>query len=340
MASDDIHFSWKHGAFTVVRAGAMCAPADFLLPDGRLIQPFAIAEWHDDGTESFRDLPPLLKRLRGDWACVPFGMPQTRTDLPLEWAPEGTAGLATGSTFHGPGANEEWSVAESDASSVTLTLDYPADHPIQRIVRRISGDPSAARINFELEVLPRADCNLPVGVHPVMRLPQTPGAAKLTVEGATGVFTYPVDAEPGVSQLPHGMRFAALQTAYWSDGSPVDLSRHPLPRKTEEIVLVAGVTGRAHLDNEEEGWRVTVSWDPAAFGACNLWISNGGRGLYPWNHRFRGLGIEPVSAPFDLGVEVANRGGTPLAQAGVPLTVSFVAGQSWRTGHSIEVSTI
>lgn len=338
MASDDIHLSWAHGTFTVVRAGAMCAPAEFVLPDGRRVQPFAIAEWQDDGSKDFRDLPPLLKRLRGDWACVPFGMPHTRVDLPTEWAPRATAGLATGNWFHGPGANENWTVTETGEGSVTLMLDYPIDHPISRVKRRIHGDPSGARIHFDLEVLPRESCRLPVGVHPVMRLPEEIGAAKLVVEGANGVFTYPVDAEPNVSQLSNGIRFDALDRARWADNSELDLSRHPLPRQTEEIVLVAGVTGRAHLEYESEGWRVSVIWDPAAFGACNLWISNGGRGFYPWNHRFRGLGIEPVSAPFDLGVDVAISGGGPLTRAGIPLAVSFVEGQVWRTRHTVEVS--
>lgn len=340
MAQDDIQLTWAHGDFTVVPVGAMCGPAHFALSDGRRIQPFAVASWTDDGSDEFAALPPLLKRLRGDWPCVPFGMPQTRADLPADWLPATAAIAGLGDWFHGPGANLAWQVKETAAGALTLELDYPDTHPIRRLVRRISGDPAAAKLHFDLEVHPRVDCRLPIGVHPVLRLPADPQKAHLTVEGASGIYTYPVDAEPGVSQLPHGARFERLEAATWSDGEPLDLSRHPLPRRTEEIVLVAGATGRAHLDNTEEGYRVTVAWDPAAFASCNLWISNGGRGFFPWNHAFRGLGIEPVTAPFDLGTAVAAHGAGPLVRAGVPCTVDFRAGQAWATRYSIEVAAI
>lgn len=337
MADDDIHVTWAHGEFTVVPVGAMCAPARFALPDGSLVQPFAIAPWGEDGGDDHRRLPPLLRRLRGDWACVPFGMPQTRADLPADWAPSRASGLALGDWFHGPGANAPWQVVDIGGGAVTLDLVYPDDHPVARLTRRIAGDPQAPRLLFDLEVHPRQDCVLPVGAHPVMRLPEEPGRARLTVEGAEAVFTYPVDAEPGVSMLPHGARFDGLERARWADGSALDLRFHPLARRTEEVLLVTGALGRAHLDVPDEGYRATIAWDAAAFGALNLWVSNGGRGFYPWNHRFRGLGIEPVSAPFDLGAEVAASGAGPLRRAGVPLAVGLRAGEVWRTRYSVAV---
>lgn len=339
MAEDDLPMVWAHGDVTIVPTGAMCGPAHFALPDGRRIQPFVVAAWNDDGSEDFASLPVLLKRLRGDWACVPFGMPRTRDDLPPDWAPT-AEGEDLGDWFHGPGANLPWIASDVADGAVTLEITYPSTHPISRLVRRVAGDPTAPRLHFDLEIHPRTDCRLPIGVHPVLRLPAEPQMAHLTVEGASGVFTYPVDAEPGVSQLPHGARFDSLETARWSDGAPLDLSLHPLTRRTEEIVLVAGAGGRAHLDNREEGYRVTVEWDPAAFASCNLWVSNGGRGFFPWNHAFRGLGVEPVTAPFDLGADVAARGAGPLARAGVPCAVDFRAGEVWSTRYSIGVAAL
>ena len=181
---------------------------------------------------------------------------------------------------------------------------------------------------------------LPIGVHPVFKLPDEPGAARLSAAGDIAVHTYPVDAEMGVSKLPHATRFSSLDKACLADGTAIDLSRHPLPMHTEEIVLVSGVEGRASLDNHEEGYRASILWDIAAFGSCNLWISHYGRTGYPWNGRFKGLGIEPVSAPFDLGCAVATTPTLPLLAEGVTCGVQFHAGKVWTTHYAIEVEPL
>lgn len=328
---------WKHGEFTIALSGAMCAPVSFQLGDGRLVQPFAIAPWEHDDSQEFQELPQLLKSLRGEWVCVPFGMPETRTDLPAAWAPTTQYKSDIGDWFHGPGANAPWNVIDRFDGGIELDLVYPETHPIERLVRKVSGSDIGPRLEFELEVHPRQDCFLPIGFHPVFKLPEKPGAAILSVEGATAVHTYPVDAEIGVSKLPNGAIFESLEAARWADGSPVDLTRHPLNIQTEEIVLVAGANGRATLDNHAENFSATVTWDPNAFASCNLWISNGGRTAYPWNSRFQALGIEPVSAPFDLGSAVADSGAAPLKASGVKCGVHFKAGEKWSTKYAIEV---
>ncbi len=337
---DSYTVPWKHGAFTIALPGAMCAPVNFRLEDGRLIQPFAIAPWEHDATAEFQELPQLLKKLRGEWVCVPFGMPETRTDLPPAWAPTSQYKGDIGDWFHGPGANARWTVIDLFDGGIELELLYPQTHPIKRLVRKISGSNAGPRLEFELEIHPRQDCFLPIGIHPVFKLPEKQGDAKLSVAGATTVHTYPVDAELGVSKLPHGATFESLETARWADGSSVDLTRHPLDIQTEEIVLVAGANGRATLENYAENYSATVSWNPKDFGSCNLWISNRGRTAYPWNGRFQALGIEPVSAPFDLGCAVANSGAAPLAASNVKTGVQFTAGEKWTTDYAIEVQAL
>jgi hypothetical protein len=44
-----------------------------------------VAPWADDPPEQLVALPGLLRRLRGEWPCIPFGVPEARTDLPAEW---------------------------------------------------------------------------------------------------------------------------------------------------------------------------------------------------------------------------------------------------------------
>lgn len=343
MSAQDHKAVWDRGDFSVASVGAMCAPVNFRLDDGRTVQPFAIAPWSDDPERDPRydGLPPLLKRLRGDWACVPFGMPQMRGDLPSAWVPGTTEDPSLGMFFHGPSANLPFELARSDPGFLEFKLEYPVEHPIAVVRRSIRGVPGRTMLEYGLEIAARRTTALPIGIHPVFRLPQAAGAAELHIAGeATRVYTYPADAEPGVSRLAHDRVFETLDAARDKDGQRMDLSRHPLPMPTEEVVLVGHVAGHAGLVNRPEGYRVDLNWDRNAFPSCNLWISNRGRTSFPWNGRHCALGIEPVVAPWDLGVAVANNQTTPLRAAGVRTAMEFRAGETWSTSYSIEVSPL
>lgn len=339
----DHEAGWDRGDFSVAAVGAMCGPVDFRLDDGRTIQPFAIAPWSDnpEGDPRYDELPPLLKRLRGDWACVPFGMPETRSDLSSAWVGRDVETNGLGQYFHGPSANLPFKLERADPGRLQFRLDYPKDHPVAWVRRVICGVPGKARTEFTLEIMPRATIGLPIGVHPVFRLPGAVGAAELRVAGeAIRVYTYPVDAEPGVSRLAHGEMFESLQAARDKDGAPMDLSRHPLAEVTEEVVLVGHAAGHACLVNREDRYCVDLHWEAKDFPSCNLWISNRGRSAFPWSGRHCALGIEPVAAPWDLGVAVARNEASPLRAAGVRTATDFTAGELWKTSYSIEVSPL
>lgn len=341
MDNQDLQAVWDRGSFTIVPIGAMCGPATFRLEDGRDIQPFYVAPWADEEQHGHdvEALPPLLRRLRGEWACVPFGMPSTRGDLPADWTPQQPDDARLGQFFHGPCANLQYELAAQRPGHLDFVLRYPPSHPIASVRRSIRGVPGRARLEFGLEIEARQAVELPLGVHPTFRLPTKPGAAELAIGGDIRVHTYPADAEPGVSRLAHGQTFASLAEALTADQQPVDLSRHPLPYRTEEIVLVSQTDGRASLTNHEERYRVDLTWDPAAFPSCNLWISNGGRSAYPWSGRNIALGIEPVVAPFDLGTNVATTQ-TPLRRAEVRTAATLRPDTPWSTSYSIEVTAL
>jgi hypothetical protein len=119
---------------------------------------------------------------------------------------------------------------------------------------------------------------------------------------------------------------------------PEDITRLPLENSTEELVLVVGHHGSAMLTNRVENYSVSVSWDPAVFPACLVWLSNHGRDYYPWNRRFLGLGIEPIRAAFDLGVTVSRSRSNPLWKSGIPCTYGFTPEEDFETTYSIAVT--
>ncbi len=331
-AGASVRFEAPRVAGEVQPLGGMLAPAVFDL-GGRSVQPFAVAPWADEsGTER---LPGIMQRLRGEWPCVPFGMPHTRRDLPADW----TAGLADLAPVddepHGHGSNHLWTLTPESASGVLAAIGYPADHPIRWLERTVRGDGALPAIDLTLTVHARRDVSLPIGLHPTFRLPDDRRGARLELGDAACAWTFPVDAEPGRSRFAPDQRGVPTGALALSAGGSADLSALDLSGDSEDLVLVTGLPGRIALANHAEGYRVTVTWDATALPGCLLWISNQGRRFAPWNGRFRALGIEPIAAPFDLGTTYAASENHPLALSGFRGSVGFKAGRPWTTAYRI-----
>lgn len=318
--------------------GAMIGPAAFDI-GGRTVEPLAVAPWGDEPEAP--TWPGVLRGLRGDWPCVPFGMPETRRDLPADWQ----AGLGEGPVLdpepHGYCSNHDWTLTPESASGVLAAIGYPADHPIRWLERTVRGDPAAPAIDFTLTIHARRDVSLPVGLHPTLRLPEDRRGARLRVDGDdVRVWTYPVDAEPGRSRFAPDQRAVSPSTVALAAGGTADLFALDLSGDSEDIVLLTGVAGRVALENLVEGYRVTVEWDAAVLPGCLIWLSNLGRRMPPWNGRFRGIGIEPVSSAFDFGTVYAASAGHPLARSGFKAQVDLKAGRPWTTAYRIACTAL
>jgi len=143
--------AWDHGCLAAQRLGAMVGPVTFILPDGRACNPLFMAPWTFDPRRA--ELPGVLRRLRGEWPCVPFGADAERALSP-GWSARGPT-FAGADVPHGPSSNEDWRWIEAPEGSLALQLDYPADHPVEFLTRRLTPDPSAAAVDFELSVAVR-----------------------------------------------------------------------------------------------------------------------------------------------------------------------------------------
>ena len=129
MSADDDYrgLGWAHGALAVQRLGAMLAPVTFLLADGRQVSPMHVAPWADE--PEAEALPGILRRLRGEWPCVPFGYSVPADGWPAEWASVmGAAGSRTRrSMATAPTMTGHW--LRRRRGSLSLALDYPAGKP-------------------------------------------------------------------------------------------------------------------------------------------------------------------------------------------------------------------
>jgi len=319
--------------------GAMLGPAWFSIGNAE-IQPFAIAPWSEDSGSEYEALPGIVQRLRGEWICVPYGIQRGDLDaLPLEWQPRGTTAVELDASPHGLSSNSHWQLSELSDDQIELVLEYPSSHPVKSVRRSIRASQARPELEMKLRIEARAPCDLPIGLHPTFRLPTVPRRASLQLGPRARAWTSPIPLEPQIARFQSDIRDVPLDRIPLG-GSTEDITRLPLPYAAEETVLTRGHSGRAILTNLDERYAVTLSWDPDIFPACQLWLSNRGREIYPWNGRFLALGIEPICAAFDLGTAVSQNKSNPLWRAGSPCTVSLSQAQPFETTYSIAVGAV
>lgn len=314
-------------AATISLFGGMTT-AEFDLGD-RVVQPLYTAPW-DKWEEDL-----MLGHLRGDFLCVPFGI--SRQDLagfPPGWRELPGGGESYG---HGYSANAEWSLDSMAPGVAELSLDYPAGDLVGSVRRSVECIGSA--VEFSDRILMREDAKLPIGLHPMFRLPEEAGMARLHLPACEVLATPPV-ATDDTSVLEPNSFFDTPSQAPMAAGGSMDLTSLPLTLDTEEVVLLCNVEEpRVVLDNLAEGYRVTLEWDAQYLKHCLLWISNRGRAFPPWNGRNLCIGIEPVTSAFDLGLAVSSAA-NPLAARGITTHVPLSAGRHHEIWHRIFVEEL
>jgi len=332
-------FDWGGIRGEVAALGGMLGPVWFTLPDGPVVQPFAVAPWADDPPEKLNVLPPILRQLRGEFPCVPFGVSHARTDLPDRWMDGLDLSIPPADEFaHGYSANHKWHLLEQTDTTITIGIDYPEDHVVSRLKRRISLD-GDLQIKIDLHIEMRRDAALPIGLHPIFALPVHSGAAHLSIPSLQSVRSFPVPVDE-VSQCMPDETADTLTQIRTKDGAMLDVTRLPLALQTEEFLAVSLTDGDVRLSDIQNGYAVSLSWDIDTFPRCLLWLSNRGRTAYPWCSRFCAIGIEPVAAAFDLGVAHSANRHAPFARSGTATQTPLSASEPFTTSYSIAVGNL
>ncbi|WP_323765154.1 hypothetical protein [Marinovum sp.] len=291
--------------------GAILHDLTFHLPGGRSFAPMAEAAW--SGTVRPEDLPglsPHLAELGGEWPCVPFGT------------------SAPDPQHHGYGSNARWQLDHSDGASARMSIDYPAGHDVARLEREVRLSSDAPRAEFTLTVTPARDCLLPIGLHPIFRLPDGGAGVTLDWTGGAEASTVPAALAPagmGLQPATLVQKGGSLPTR---DGGAL---RFPeaFPRHREALVQIWDCDGEAELRYPDEGAGVRLTWSADDLPHCLLWLANPGTEI-PGFGQFTGMGVEPVSSLFDGGVTPFD----PSLQ-GRRAGVQLRAGTPWTTRYEI-----
>lgn len=324
--------AWSHGVVTLEALGGMIGPTSFVLPDGRQVAPFHIAPWFAEPTP---DLPGILRRLRGEWPCVPFGADTSR-ELSPDWQAKGES-FHGADIPHGHSSNVDWQFLAANPESIEMACTYPANHPIKSLSRSIRPDPATCALDICLTVEARRICRLPIGLHPTFRLPDGSTADLIPPTFRHGR-VFPLPVEPSSLLLPDAT-FQSLSSVPTRSGTPLSLTHLPLSTHNEELVQLCGISGDFVLRYPGEGFQVRLTWNAAHFPSVLLWISNRGRTQSPWNSRHVALGIEPVCSAFDLGPAVSTAA-NPIAKAGTATAMDFTPDRLFTTHYRIAVEPL
>jgi hypothetical protein len=296
-------------SLAVTETGGHLSDVVFVLSGGRQVSPMHTAPWANENLPE--DTPPILRVLRGDFFCAPFGS----SDLIPEEA-----------RVHGLPASGKWNLTETTGGTVDAVLDGAVLGAT--VAKHVAVRPGEAVV-YQRHRLTGGSGRLPIGHHAML-------SAKSPLQLAFSPWTMaltppePIEVPPyGRPLLAEGQAIADLRKARRADGGTADLTIYPTPDGTEALWMLVAERSLPFAwtaaTSADEGWIWFALKDQRMLPQTLLWMSNGGRDYPPWNGRHRrAIGLEEICGYFHLG-HAASIADNPVAASGSPTAVELSA---------------
>jgi hypothetical protein len=295
----------KDVELSLTRLGGHMGPVRFRLGK-RWVQPYALAPWLPQ--ELGREFPPVLRVLRGDYFCLPFGE---------------SKGIRYG---HGETANEAWEPIENGTGR--LVLEMKVNEPDCKVTKTLSIK-EGQRAVYQDHRIEGLQGRFNFGHHAILQFPEKGGPFHVNTSpfkyGSVkpDAFSNPLQREYGA--LKTGGRFTHLNKVPLANGGFTTLQEYPARQGFEDLIMVASKPGEfAWTAATLDGYVWLSLKDPRTLPNTLFWHSNGGRHGAPWNGRhLRRLGLEEVCGYFSDGLEICRK--NLLKAQGVATTLAFKA---------------
>lgn len=322
----------KVEAFLTVLGGQL-GPVTFRL-EGRKVQPYSVAPWAEE--KEAAGLIPILRVLRGDFFCMPFGGNAT------PWRGEQHP-------VHGETANGRWRLESlvREPGRVSLHASLRTKVRPGRVDKHIHLLSGHAAVYCQ-HVISGMSGPMNLGHHAMLRFPDEPESGVISTSafrfGQVSPTAFEKPAEGGYSALKIGAEFRSLASVPLAGGGVTDVSRYPARRGFEDLLLLA---------NDPKlpfAWMAVVFpkqryvWfalkDPRVLRQTIFWISNGGRHYSPWNGRHVGvLGLEEVTSLFAYGLAESVQPNA-LAKRGIPTALKLNARKPLVVPYIMAMATV
>jgi hypothetical protein len=305
--------SWRVAASQVeahvTRMGGHVAPVIFDR-GGRRFAPYAVAPWAEEKTDP--SIPPILKALRGDFFCMPFGGNET------PWKDEHHPA-------HGETANALWHFEslKSAQGQSTLHLSLQATVRPGRVDKRVRLKDGQNAIYLE-DIISEMKGPMSPGHHAILRFPNAPASGVVSTSpflfGQVLPTPFENPAQRGYSYLKPGATFTSLSSVPALMEQTTDLSHYPARRGFEDLVMMVSDPALPFAWTAVTFPKMRAVWfslkDPRILRETVLWLSNGGRHYEPWNGRhINVMGLEEVTSYFHYGL-AGSVAKNPLSEKG------------------------
>jgi hypothetical protein len=329
--------SWSFHSDTVhahlTQLGGHLGPVTFRLGH-RIVAPFSVAPWAEEKIAP--DTIDLLRALRGDFFCAPFGG-------------NGRVWKGEQHPTHGQTANGKWQLAAFESAGERLTLHATMDTTIRRgrvdkFVSLIEGHTAV----YQRHVLSGMRGPMDVGHHAMVKFPDEPNSGIVSTSRFVHAQVFPdafeEPANRGYQSLVPGARFTRLDRVSLLSGGYADLTRYPARRGFEDLVMLTADPKLKLAWNAVTFPKQRYVWfalrNPRVLRHTILWISNGGRHYAPWNGRHVDvLGIEDVTAYFHYGLAESAQP-NPLSRRGIPTALQLNPKQPTSVSYIVGVAEI
>jgi hypothetical protein len=308
-------FRSSHVHANLTKLGGHLGPVAFRLAH-RLVTPFSVAPWAEEKLAP--DTPALLRALRGDFFCAPFGG-------------NGTPWRGERHPPHGETANSIWQLKSFERAADRLTLQAKLNlgvraGTVDKFLTLVEGQ----SVIYQRHVV-AARGAMPLGHHAMLKFPDTPGSGVISTSRFVAAQVFPGAFETpenrGYQALEPGASFRSLERVPLLAGGTVDLTPYPARRGYDDLVMLTADPKLAFAWNAVTFPSERYVWfalrDPRVLRHTLLWISNGGRHYPPWNGRHTAvMGIEDTTSYFHLGLAESAKP-NPLSQRGIPTVLMF-----------------
>jgi hypothetical protein len=286
-------------------------PVTFELP-GRKVQPYHVAPWCEEKTAP--GLPPILKALRGDFFCMPFG--GNAASYKNERHP-----------VHGETANARWDCVGQQDDFGTHCLHLAMDTKVRPgEVDKLIFLREGHRAVYCRHAMLGFEGPMSFGHHAMLKFPDPAGSGRISTSRFVFGQVFPAQfedpAQGGYNSLKPGAFFKALERVPKMDGTFADLSTYPARRGFEDLVMLVSDPklpfAWTAVTFAQEGYVWFALKNPRILRQTIFWLSNGGRHYAPWNGRHVNvLGIEDVTSFFHTGL-AESAAPNHIARTGFP----------------------
>ncbi len=302
----------------LTQLGGHLGPVQFQL-GRKIVQPYSVAPWAEEPLAA--GSPAILRALRGDFFCCPFGGNAT------PWRGEQHPP-------HGETANATWRPASLTRSGARVTLQTSLATTVRkgRVDKFISLIDGHTAI-YSRHILTGMTGPMNVGHHATLKFPARPGSGVIStsrfIRGQVLPEPFELPENGGYQSLKPGAVFHSLQRVPRLDGGQADLSLYPARRGYEDLALLTADPrlpfAWTAVTFPAEGYVWFALRDPRVLRHTVMWISNGGRHYAPWNGRHTDvMGLEDITGYFHLGLAESARPNL-LNRRGIPTTLKLHA---------------